>query len=68
MGNDFFIGYSGNTPNIDKLMVICLVLKTRHIIDPTWDPFEGHNPFREWIKKLHEKGNPFLDERIYTLI
>ena len=68
VGTDFFIGYSGNTPNIDQLVSICLALKIRHIIDPTWDPFEGHDSFRKWIKKLYKKGNPFLDETIYTRI
>lgn len=68
MGDDFFIGYSGNIQNLDQLIVICLALKIRHLIDPTWDPFKGHKLFRKWIAKKYKQGNPFLNDIIYTKI
>ena len=68
MGDNFFLGYSGNIQNLDQLIVICLALKTRHLIDPSWNPLTGHDLFRKLIKKLCKKGNPFLDETIYTKI
>ncbi len=68
VGTDFFIGYSGNIQNLDQLIVICLALKIRHLIDPTWDPFKGHKLFRKWIAKKYKQGNPFLNDIIYTKI